>query len=842
MAVIDDFFGKNTVKSNKAKRKAPSSAGTVSDPASPTVKKPKTAVKQEDVGGSSAEEVLKTIPDADPSLLDLSPEAEKMNFFQLKAKQNANSVSDDREQLDIDSIPRGRENCLNGLTIVFTGVLPSLDREQCEQLASRYGAKVTKSISGKTSVVVIGHDAGPSKVKKIKSLGTKCIDQDGFVQLISKMPADGGSGENAVRELAKKKEMEKQVEEEIEAEIKKEKAKEKAKEKTTAQTKATPNGGSTFHVEKKAVDRDTQLWTDKYAPTDIKHICGNKGNVELLYNWLSTWFDKKHDLNGSTIDHYKAVLISGPPGIGKTTAATLLSKKLGYDVIEKNASDFRSKKILNDHLKVCLDNTSVSGYFHGSHESGDGGENGNGKRFVLLMDEVDGMSSGDNGGVAQLAQFCRITRTPMILICNDKSLPKMRTLDKCCFDLVWRRPTAREMKSRLMSIAHREGLKLDPNLVDKLVAITHNDIRQIINIMSTVARTQKSLNFDNLNQMQDSWEKEVALKPFDVVARLLSVNRLSVNDRISLYFNDMDLVPLMVHENYRNTRPAGVADAAGGGKLEHLRRLSSASDLISQSDLVNQQIRSGEQQWSLLPLHAILSTVYPAHEVQGQVTGRINFTSWLGQNSKRMKFDRIVQNLQYHTCTRTGTNNVDLRLDYVPFLRDQLLAPLVRDGLAGVAQVLELLDTYYLTKENFDNILELAVHGSMKYDDAYKKLPASVKSGFTRKYNSYVHPTVIYRTGDSVSSSVRRDRDETIADEEEDRASGGGGGGGAKSGNNSDDASDSDGDGQDLGGDSLIRELKPKAAASAKTARSSRPGSAKPRSARAPRGKSRARR
>lgn len=149
MAVIDDFFGKNTVKINKAKRKAPSSAGTVSDPASPTVKKPKTAVKQEDVGGSSAEEVLKTIPDADPSLLDLSPEAEKMNFFQLKAKQNANSVSDDREQLDIDSIPRGRENCLNGLTIVFTGVLPSLDREQCEQLASRYGAKGRRASAGR---------------------------------------------------------------------------------------------------------------------------------------------------------------------------------------------------------------------------------------------------------------------------------------------------------------------------------------------------------------------------------------------------------------------------------------------------------------------------------------------------------------------------------------------------------------------------------------------------------------------------------------------------------------------------------------------------------------------
>ena len=806
MAVIDDFFGKNAVKNNKAKRKNPSSAGT--DPGPPAVKKPKAEskemkkeVKKEGVDTQvSAEDVLKTIPDADPSLLDLSPDAEKMNFFQLKAKQNANG-SEAGEQLDIDSIPRGRENCLNGLTIVFTGVLPSLDREQCEQLSARYGAKITKSISGKTSLVVIGSDAGPSKVKKIKSLGTKCIDQEGFIQLISQMPADGGSGENAVKEMAKKKELEKKVEQDIEEEIKKEQEQEQEQERTKAKPQKS-TGGSTFRAEKKVVDKDTQLWTVRYAPTDMKHICGNKGNVEMLHSWLSTWFDKKHDLNGSTIDHYKAVLISGPPGIGKTTAATLISKKLGYDVIEKNASDFRSKKVLNEHLKVCLDNTSVSGYFQHDGESKNAA---NGKRFVLLMDEVDGMSSGDNGGVAQLAQFCKTTKTPMILICNDKSLPKMRTLDKYCFDLGWRRPTSREMKSRLMSIAHREGLKLDPNLIDKLVAITHNDIRQIINIMSTVARTQKSLNFDNLNQMQDSWEKEVSLKPFDVIARLLSPNKLSINDRIGLYFNDMDLVPLMVHENYRSTRPACVN---ASNKLDHLRQLAKASDLISQSDLVNQRIRSGEQQWSLLPFHAILSTVYPAAEIQGQITGRINFTSWLGQNSKKMKFDRMVQNLQYHTCTRTRTNNVDLRLHYVPFLRDRLLAPLAKHGADGVSDVLETMDEYYLTKENFDNVLELAVHGSMKFDDVYKKLPTAVKSGFTRKYNSYVHPTIIYKTGDSVGSSVRRTQDESIEDEE--RRKNGADDPDADNDNDQDDAADDSGSG-DILKDNLIKEIKPKA-------------------------------
>ena len=43
---------------------------------------------------------------------------------------------------------------------------------------------------------------------------------------------------------------------------------------------------------------------------------------------------------------YRAVLISGAPGIGKTTSAHLMAKQAGYNPIELNASDARSKKLV----------------------------------------------------------------------------------------------------------------------------------------------------------------------------------------------------------------------------------------------------------------------------------------------------------------------------------------------------------------------------------------------------------------------------------------------------------------------------------------------------------------
>lgn len=49
---------------------------------------------------------------------------------------------------------------------------------------------------------------------------------------------------------------------------------------------------------------------------------------------------------------FRAVLISGPPGIGKTSAAHLVGESLGYSIVEFNASDTRSKKSLDVSCKV----------------------------------------------------------------------------------------------------------------------------------------------------------------------------------------------------------------------------------------------------------------------------------------------------------------------------------------------------------------------------------------------------------------------------------------------------------------------------------------------------------
>lgn len=59
---------------------------------------------------------------------------------------------------------------------------------------------------------------------------------------------------------------------------------------------------------------------------------------------------------------FRAALLSGPPGIGKTTTATLVCKEAGFTFFETNASDSRSKKILQETIGGALGNATLMDY------------------------------------------------------------------------------------------------------------------------------------------------------------------------------------------------------------------------------------------------------------------------------------------------------------------------------------------------------------------------------------------------------------------------------------------------------------------------------------------------
>jgi replication factor C subunit 1 len=133
------------------------------------------------------------------------------------------------------------------------------------------------------------------------------------------------------------------------------------------------------------------------------------------------------------------------------------------------------------------------------------------------------------------------------------------------------------------------------------------------------------------------------------------------------------------------------------------------------------------------------------------MNGRLNFTQVLGNVSKTGKYYRCLQEIQSHARTRISGDRQELRLQYLPLLTEKLLEPFIKHGTGGVDNVIQVMDDYFVTKEDWDIIMELGVckNGS---ETRAKGLPTAVKSGFTRKYNSLDHPVPYMKGGDSLSA------------------------------------------------------------------------------------------
>lgn len=85
---------------------------------------------------------------------------------------------------NVKALLAGSGNSLEGKNIVVTGVPPTLGRKNAEALVEKYGGHLTKSLSKKTSLVVVGNDAGPAKLEKIADLGVETMNEDEFVALL----------------------------------------------------------------------------------------------------------------------------------------------------------------------------------------------------------------------------------------------------------------------------------------------------------------------------------------------------------------------------------------------------------------------------------------------------------------------------------------------------------------------------------------------------------------------------------------------------------------------------------------------------------------------------------
>ncbi|XP_045514893.1 replication factor C subunit 1 [Pieris brassicae] len=477
------------------------------------------------------------------------------------------------------------------------------------------------------------------------------------------------------------------------------------------------------------------MWVDKYKPQSIKQIIGQHGeasNVKKLINWLTKWYVNrkaklpkpnpwaKNDDGG----YYKAALLSGPPGVGKTTTVGLVCKELGFDTVEFNASDTRSKNLIKEQISELISTKSLSGYAKGVT-----GKQAVTKKHVLVMDEVDGMAGNeDRGGLQELISLIKSSSVPVICMCNDRNSEKMRSLVNYCYDLRFSRPRVDQIKAAMLTICFKEGVKVPGDVLSQLISAAGQDIRQTLHLLSVWTADPTLTERDKLQKEVQRVKKDIKMGPWDAIRKVFSAEEhktMSIIDRSDLFFTDYSLAPLFVHENYPQVVPHCP-------KHEVLDRMSKAVDSLSLGDLVDSRIRSN-QAWSLLPLQAMYSSVIPGQQLSGHVGGQIQFPSWLGKNSRANKMSRLAQTIHAHTRLSTSGSKSSIFLDYSSHLRDAILNPLIKDKNEGISKSLQVLEEYHLLRDDLESLTELSLWPGQRNPSIL--IDAKVKAAMTRTYN-----------------------------------------------------------------------------------------------------------
>lgn len=133
---------------------------------------------------------------------------------------------------------------------------------------------------------------------------------------------------------------------------------------------------------------------------------------------------------------------------------------------------------------------------------------------------------------------------------------KAITINWC--KLATHRPTVQQLSKRLHEICHAEGLQVNDAALQALIQSANGgDVRLILGQLQMIRRRARNLSYDQVKSGGMGTSKDLEMSPFEAARRLLSfeADGPSISDQMDLVFQDPDLVPLLVQENYPNHRP-----------------------------------------------------------------------------------------------------------------------------------------------------------------------------------------------------------------------------------------------------------------------------------------------
>ena len=271
---------------------------------------------------------------------------------------------------------------------------------------------------------------------------------------------------------------------------------------------------------------------------NINKILNREENVSQIKQFLRSYEDNK-----SNFLIKKGIYIYGDPGTGKTTFITDILKELNYDIIKYDAGDIRNKSIIDTITKHNMSDTNIMSLF-----------NKNPQKIVIIMDEIDGMNSGDKGGINALIKVIRPKKTkkqrledislnPIICIGNYHVDKKIKELIKVCNVVELKKPTHLQVSHIIDKLLPCVSVALKENIIQYI----QGDLRKIKTLYQIYKNNTDTLN---ANIIQNIFQ----LKSYNDDTRQIVQKMINTPYTISEHLTvmsetDRTIIGLLWHEN-----------------------------------------------------------------------------------------------------------------------------------------------------------------------------------------------------------------------------------------------------------------------------------------------------
>lgn len=347
-----------------------------------------------------------------------------------------------------------------------------------------------------------------------------------------------------------------------------------------------------------------------------------------------------------------ALFLYGPPGVGKTTLAHRIVQDAGLRPVECNASQFRHKAAMSELIEPLLHSNNVSDYFRPEGH----------RALGVILDEIDGMSSGDRGGLSELVRILKDYKGPNAIICisNEWTEKRYQPLMRIC---LCRQVNAPDLESCAEWLMPRAGH--DMTTMEELWVRHRGDLRKLMQSAPAATDAPKDAATTDIVR---------AFTVHDLVMRLLT-GGLDVRDDLHMDNNDLNLAGLHLHETLPDWIREHYGSSAHGWRI-----YNDCLDALSASDRQD-YYTFFHQHWSLFPLsfqskiqavnHRLFVKERPARLVPAGRSWKFQYTAVLARQSWLFN-----------------------QFKYLCELRNVLMASPVRDGgLESALWVASLLNT-----------------------------------------------------------------------------------------------------------------------------------------------------